>query len=48
MCIVNAVYPLLGLNNYFDYIQNYDVLFTIVMLVLVCHNRDNYCGFKDP
>ena len=48
MCIVNAVYPLLGLSDYFDYIYNHDALFTIVMPMLARHNHDNYSGFKDP
>ena len=38
----------LELSDYFDYIEHHDVFFTIVMLMLVCHNRDSYSGFKDP
>ena len=36
------------LSDYFDYIKNRDVFFTIVMLMLVCYNRDSYSSFKDP
>ena len=38
----------LELSNYFDYIKHHDVFFTIMMLMMVCHNCDNYSGFKDP
>ena len=38
----------LELSDYFDYIKHRDVFFTIAMLMLVCHNRDNYSSFKDP
>ena len=36
------------LSDYFDYVEHCDVFFTIVMLMLVCHNSDSYSGFKDP
>ena len=36
------------LSDYFDYFKHCDVFFTIVMLMLVCHNDDSYSGFKDP
>ena len=36
------------LSGYFDYIENRDVFFTIVMLMLVCYNRDSYSSVKDP
>ena len=39
---------MLELSDYIDYIKHCDVLFTIVMLMLVCHNRDSYSSFKDP
>ena len=40
---MNVSHVLLELSDYFDYIKNHNVFFTIV---LVCHNHDNYSGFK--
>ena len=39
---------ILEVSDYFDYIKNRDVFFTIIMLMLVCYNRDSYSSFKDP
>ena len=41
-------YIVIELSDYFDYIKNRDVSFTIVILMLVCYNRDSYSSFKDP
>ena len=33
---------MLELSDYFHYIKCHGIFFTIVMLMLVCHNRDSY------
>ena len=46
--ISQLLIPIVELSDYFDYIEYRDVFFTIVMLMLVCHNCASYSGFKDP
>ena len=45
---MGSCYLEVELSDYFDCIKHCDVFFTIVMLMLVGHNRDSYSSFKDP
>ena len=36
-----------ALSGYFYYVKHPDIFFTIVMLMLICHNDDSYSSIKD-